>query len=75
MNIFLGACFFDLIPSSECPSNSNLAECTSNMATGSLCEADRPLPGGPSTYEVDNCGAFDVFRCTRGTKLIIDTTS
>ena len=75
INIFLGACFFDEIPTSECPSNSDLPECTSLMAPGSLCEADQRLPDGNSNFDVDNCGGYDVFRCRQGTKPIIDFTS
>ena len=72
----MGTCAFAQIPSSECPSDSDLSECTSNMATGSLCEADQTLPDGTSNFDVDNCpGGYDVFRCTWGTKPIIDITS
>ena len=79
INILLDACFFEPLQlSSECPSNtkiSALPECTSNMAHGSLCEADLPLPDGNSNFDVDNCGAYDVFRCRKGTKPMIDITS
>ena len=74
-SILLGACLFEPLQlSSECPSSSEiitLPECTSNMAPGSLCEADQRLPDGTSNFNIDNCGAYDVFRCRQGTKPII----
>ena len=72
---FSGACVFEEIPTSECPSNPDLPECTSFMAPGTLCEADERLPNGHSFFDVDNCGGYDVFRCRQGTKPIIDFTS
>ena len=72
ITIFLGACFFEQISSFECPSDSNLPECTTTMALGSLCEADQRLPDGNYNFNVDNCGGYDVFRCRQGTKPIID---
>ena len=59
-------CFFVAVPFSECPSDPNLSECTFNMATDALCEADQPLPDGTTNYNIDNCYGYDVFRCTRG---------
>ena len=59
-------CTFVAVPFSECPSDPNLSECTFNMATDALCEADQPLPDGTTNYNIDNCYGYDVFRCTRG---------
>ena len=53
----------------ECPSNPNLPECHRDMSNGELCDADGPLPDGNQKYEVNNCGAFDVFKCVKGTYL------
>ena len=77
MIFFLVACTFEEIPSSDCPTNfseiSDLPECTSFMAPGSLCEADLPLPDGNSNYDVKNCDGRDVFQCGQGTKPINET--
>ena len=76
MIFFLVACTFEEIPSSDCPSNSDssdLPECASNMAPGSLCQADLPLPDGNSNYDVNNCDGHDVFQCEQGTKPINET--
>ena len=55
------------IGSSECPSDSDLAECSSNMKTNNLCEADKTLPDGNTNFDVNNCGSdYDVFKCIRG---------
>ena len=73
MIFFLVTCFFEQIPSTDCPTNSDLPECTSIMAPGSLCEADQRLPDGNFNYDVDNCHGYDVFRCGQGTKPINET--
>ena len=70
MIFFLVVCSFEQIHSSDCPADSDLPECTSIMAPGSLCEADQRLPDGNSNYEVDNCDSYDVFRCVQGTEPI-----
>ena len=60
-------CVFEQVSSNECPENAiDLRECGHNMATGTLCEADQALPGSEETYNVDNCGVHDVFKCVRG---------
>merc|ERR1719499_1675493 len=54
----------DWIPAtqSQCPTNAGaLPDCHGNMSEGELCEADSPLPNGVSTYNINNCGSFDVF--------------
>ena len=57
----------------ECPCNDNdtsgcnLRECSDTIEVNGLCEADKTLPGGTSTYDVDNCpGGYDVFRRVPG---------
>lgn len=71
-----GACVFEPVneDSNECPINADLAECFSDMATDTLCDADQALPNGTSNYDINNCGLFDVFRCKRGniTSLLIN---
>ena len=69
----LEPCRFVAVRSSECPSDfgRGLAECSSNMASNQLCEADNTLPGGNTNFEVNNCGPFDdlnydVFKCIKG---------
>ena len=59
-------CRFEAILPQECPADPHLPECTSNMTTGSMCEADQPLPDGNANYKIDNCDEYDVYRCTRG---------
>lgn len=65
-SIPLEFCTFKAVLSSECPNDADLAECVSNMGNETLCEADKTLPDGKSNYDINNCGNFDVFRCTRG---------
>ena len=36
------------------------------MHNGDLCEADEELPDGNTDYDINNCDAFDVFKCVRG---------
>jgi len=52
------------VSSSECPADNgkNLLECSTNMSEGDLCEADKALPDGNSVYNINNCGAYDVFK-------------
>lgn len=50
------------VPEQECPSNANIGECSSEMGCNELCEADKTLPDGNSNYNIDNCGAYDIFR-------------
>ena len=64
---------FVSIPRQECPCNEtdtsgcNLSECSNGIEENDLCEADKSLPGGTSTYDVDNCpGGYDVFRRVPG---------
>ena len=52
---------------SSCPTDSNLDECHKGMTSDELCEADKPLPDGNSNFEINNCGNYDVFKCSRGT--------
>ena len=60
-------CRFKGIDSSDCPDNSNLDECTHDMQENELCEADVvPLPDGNKNVGIDNCGNYDVFKCTGG---------
>ena len=60
-------CVFEQVAMEDCPANAaTMPECTHNVATGTLCEADQPLPDGTTTYDVNNCGAYDVFECKRG---------
>ena len=57
---------FEAIPSDECPSVSQLVECSPYMAPNELCVVHRILPDGKSDYDIDNCGDYDVFRCSTG---------
>ena len=71
------------LPSNECPCTNadypdyqgcDLAECDPSMSNNELCEADKPLPDGNSTWDVNNCPnsfelsqlSFDVFKCVKG---------
>ena len=65
-SIPLDSCTFKAVPSSECPNDADLTECASNMANGTLCEADQVLPDGEFNYNINNCDGYNVFRCTRG---------
>ena len=65
-SIELSGCSFEAIPKHECPSDADLGECSSEMATDTLCEADQALPDGTSNYDIDNCSGYDVFRCRPG---------
>ena len=66
---FLETCHFEPVPDTECPSDSDLAECTRTMSHGELCEADQTLPDGNSNVDVNNCGGYDVFKCVKGIHL------
>ena len=66
---FLGPCHFEPVPDTECPSDPYLVECTKTMSHGKLCEANQTLPDGNSNYNVNNCGAADVFKCVKGIHL------
>jgi len=59
-----GTCGWVPVTSSECPADNgkNLPECSSTMSEGDLCEADSALPNGNSVYNINNCGAYDVFK-------------
>ena len=61
-------CVFEEVALEDCPTNAgNMAECTHNVPTGTLCEADQVLPDGLTLmFDINNCGAFDVFECKRG---------
>ena len=57
----------------ECPcswdntSGCDLPECSNNLDTNGLCEADSELPDGNSNYNINNCiSSYDVFKCSRG---------
>lgn len=63
----ISECRWEPVPTDHCPPNDynqlrNMEECTLDMRVGELCEADRALPDGNSDFNINNCGAFDVFR-------------
>ena len=60
-------CHFEPLLTTDCPDNFNLGECTNDMNTGDLCEADSILPDGNTDYNINNCGHYEVFKCKRGT--------
>ena len=68
-----GQCEFAAVTQSNCPSNPWLAECTSYMDDGELCEADSVLPDGTTYYNINNCGSADVFKCVRSKHNIVQT--
>lgn len=70
-------CSWTAIPSNECPSGNgaSLPECTENMQSGDLCEADSALPDGSTNYNVNNCGSYDVFRYSCGSTPGTTTTT
>jgi len=50
---------------SECPPtsiSSTMKDCHEGMEDGEMCEADSVLPNGVTNYNINNCGAYDVFR-------------
>jgi len=50
---------------SECPPtsvSSTMKDCNEGMEDGEMCEADSVLPNGIRNYNINNCGAYDVFR-------------
>ena len=58
---------FVALPTSECPADGDLSECSSSMLCGELCEADQVLPDGETLFDVNNCdGGYDVFRHSCG---------
>jgi len=59
-----GSCAWIPLSSAECPSDNgaSLSDCTDDMSDGELCEADSILPSGETNYNINNCGAYDVFR-------------
>ena len=57
---------FVAIDSSECPANTNLPGCSSQIAPNQLCEADMTLPDGNTNFNVNNCDDWDVFKCISG---------
>jgi len=59
------ACDWRALAAAECPSWYEalmMADCHDEMVEGELCEADSKLPNNNRNYNIDNCGAFDVFR-------------
>ena len=62
----LEPCRFVAVEPSECPPG-DLEECSSNMATNQLCEADFTLPDGNTNYDINNCDQYyDVFKFVSG---------
>merc|ERR1711953_1023081 len=58
-------CDWKALPVDECPGwweSYMMADCHDGMVSGELCEADSILPNNNRNYNIDNCGAFDVFR-------------
>jgi len=58
---------FVALTASECPSHNGgrwLPPCTSSIANGELCESD--TGDLVNTPYLDNCGAYDVYRCEAG---------
>ena len=50
----------------ECPSRDAakvMADCTTAMNNGQQCEADQNLPDGNTSYNINNCGVYDIFKC------------
>ena len=74
------ACIFKELERNECPGAKpftnlkTMVKCAANMTINTLCEANEgKLPDGNYNWNIDNCGHYDVFRCTKGnvTKLSI----
>merc|ERR1719242_2135047 len=58
-------CDWEALPVDECPGIWEaymMADCHAGMVSGELCEADLTLPNNNRNYNINNCGAFDVFR-------------
>jgi len=58
-------CDWEALPVDECPGIWEaymMADCHDGMVSGELCEADSTLPNNNRNYNINNCGAFDVFR-------------
>merc|ERR1711953_1400793 len=58
-------CDWKALPVDECPGwweSYMMADCHDGMVSGELCEADSTLPNNNRNYNINNCGAFDVFR-------------
>merc|ERR1719361_1011274 len=58
-------CDWEALPVDECPGIWEaymMADCHAGMVSGELCEADSTLPNNNRNYNINNCGAFDVFR-------------
>jgi len=58
-------CDWQALPVDECPTWYDalmMADCHDGMVSGELCEADSILPNNNQDYNINNCGAFDVFR-------------
>jgi len=55
-------CDWVAVSASECPSDPDIGDCHDFMSPGQLCEADSVLPNGQTYYNINNCGAYDVFK-------------
>ena len=69
--LYLGMCKFEAIPSSSCPSSSDLNDnnvpaCTTKRyhSVTSFCEGNYGVT--PGTSNINNCGDWDVYKCIRG---------
>jgi len=64
------SCDWVAVSAEDCPrtwrSLRSMQDCHQDMVVGELCEADKPLPNGSQSFDINNCGPFDVFRysCT-----------
>jgi len=58
-------CDWRALPAAECPTWNEarmMADCHDDMVSGELCEADSTLPNNNRNFNINNCGAYDVFR-------------
>ena len=67
-------CIYFPLKKSACPRKLPMTDCSPELQSDELCEADNPFPYKDANNNINNCkNGYDMFKCKRGIKYLIDS--